>query len=89
MEPDIFSLEFLKTLKSSSDALDGLYGADRYRVVEAVLNNSLEKGHLQANTVVAQIIASQNIQKSTSRPHVGMISIPFQLKQPRPDRQNH
>ena len=30
------------TLKARSDALDGLYGADRHRVVEAVLNNSLK-----------------------------------------------
>ena len=38
----------LKTLKSSFDALDGFYSADRYRVVEAVVNNSLQKGHLRA-----------------------------------------
>ena len=38
----------LKTLKLSSDAVDGLYGADRWAVIEAVLNNSLSKGHIQA-----------------------------------------
>ena len=39
--------------------------------------------------VVAQVIASQNIQKSTSRLYVGMISTPFRLKKNRPDCQNH
>ena len=38
-----------KIIKSSSDALDGLPGADRWGVIEAVLNSSFQKGHLQAN----------------------------------------
>ena len=61
--------ENLKTLKSSSDALDELYGADRHRVVEAVLKNSFEKGSLQATKVVAQSIASQNVQKLSTDPY--------------------
>ena len=74
--PTYFS-EILKTLKSSYDALDGLYGADRHRVVEAVLNNSFSKGHVQAKKNVAQIVTSQNVQKSISRPYVEMISTQF------------
>ena len=41
--PTFFFLEILKTLKPSYDASDRLYGAYRYRVVEAVLNNSFQK----------------------------------------------
>ena len=33
--------------------------------------------------------ATQNVQKSISRPYFGMISTPFQLNKSRPDRQNH
>ena len=32
---------FLKAFRSGSGALGGFYGADRHRVVEVVLNNSL------------------------------------------------
>ena len=39
LEPDIF-FDGLEMVKSSFDALDGLYGADRHRVVKAVVNNS-------------------------------------------------
>ena len=42
-----------------------------------------------SNKVVVQIIASPNGQKSTSRQYVGMISIPFRIKKPCPDRPNH
>ena len=48
-------------MKSSSDDLDGRYGADRYRDVEAVLYNSFEKCNLHATTVPAQIIAPQHV----------------------------
>ena len=37
-----FFSEFLKTLKSSSEALDRLYGADRWGVIEAVFNNAFQ-----------------------------------------------
>ena len=40
--PNIF--ELLKILESSLDALDRLYRADGPRVVEAVVNNSFQKG---------------------------------------------
>ena len=36
--------ELFKILKSSFDALDRLYRPDRPRVVEAVLDNSFQKG---------------------------------------------
>ena len=75
-------------MESSSDALDGLYGADRQSVVGTVVNHSLYKGHLQAKKVVAQIIAPQNIQISTVRPYFGIISIPIRLNKTRTDRQN-
>ena len=42
MEPDIFVSRFFQTLKSRSDALDGLPGADPWGVIEAKLNNSLQ-----------------------------------------------
>ena len=47
------------TFKSSYDALDGRYGADRHRVVEAVLNNSLKKQHLKANKVTRKLSHSK------------------------------
>ena len=40
-------------------------GADRWGVIEAVWNRPFEKHHLQAKQVSAQIIASQNVQKSS------------------------
>ena len=56
---------FLKTLKSRSDALDGLLGSDRWGVIEAVLDSSLKKRNLQAKQISAQIMAYQNDQKSS------------------------
>ena len=82
------NLDFVQTVKSSSDALDGLLGADRWGVIEAVLNSSFQKRNVQAK-VFLQIIASQNGQKLTCRPYFGMIPIPFRIKKPCPDRQNH
>ena len=46
----ISSVSFCQTLKSSCDALDGLAGASRWGVIEAVLNSSFKKRHLQAKT---------------------------------------
>ena len=43
-DPDVKKIELLKILKSSLDALDRLSRPDRPRVVEAVLDNSLQKG---------------------------------------------
>ena len=43
-DPDVQKIELFKILKSSLDALHTLYRPDRPRVVEAVLNNSFQKG---------------------------------------------
>ena len=61
----MFFFENNNFFKSSFDALDGLYSPDQPRVVEAVLNNSFEKGHLQATNVFAHFPGTQNDQKST------------------------
>ena len=84
----MFSRNF-ETLKSSSDASDGLYGADPHRVVEAVLNNSLPKGNLHAGKVPARIIASQYVQESISRPNLGVFPIPNRVKKSRPTYWTH
>ena len=62
--PTYYFLECFQTFKSSSDTLDRLPGADRWGSTEAVLNSSFQKRRLQAKKVAAQIIASQNVQKS-------------------------
>ena len=76
--------ELFKILKSSFDALDRLYRPDRPRVVEAVLDNSFQKGEFLTKNVFSQIMGSQNVQKSTSRPTLGLIIIPNRIKKPRP-----
>ena len=43
-DPDVKVSNFSKISKSSLDALDRLYRPDRPRVVEAVSNNSFQKG---------------------------------------------
>ena len=53
------------------------------------MNHSFLKRPFKATKVVAQIISSQNIETSISRPYSKMISIPFRLKKPCPDSQNH
>ena len=39
-------LKFFKIIKSSSDALDGLPGADRWGVIEAKFNNPFQTHEL-------------------------------------------
>ena len=76
--------ELFKILKSSFDALDRLYRPDRPRVVEAVLDNSFQKGEFLTKNVFSQILGSQNVQKSTSRVTLGVILIPNRIKKSRP-----
>ena len=76
MSPTYF-FELEQKLKSGSDASDELYGADRHRVVKAVLNNSLQKGHLQAKNSFLANYCTPNCSKIGPRPYFGMISIPF------------
>ena len=59
-------------------------GGRRSRFEKNMLKTSFTR-----KNAVAQVIASKNAQKLTSRPYFGMISIPFGFKKPRPDRQNH
>ena len=70
-------VRFFKTLQQSSDALGGLYGADRRRIVKAVLNNYLLKDHLQATKSSRTNYRIPKCHKTISRPHFGMISIQF------------
>ena len=72
--------ELFQILKSSFDALDRLYRPDRPRVVEAVLDNSFQKAQFLSKTVFSQILGSQNVQKSTSRPALETFSIPNRIK---------
>ena len=56
-----------KTWKSSFDALDGLYGADRWGVIGAIVNNSFQKGHLQAKQLSRKLSPSKMFKH---RPHI-------------------
>ena len=49
-------IELFKILKSSLDALHRLYRIDRPRVVEAVSNNSFQKGQFLTKNVFSQIM---------------------------------
>ena len=57
--------------KFSLDASDRLYRPDRPRAVEAVLNNSFQKGNLYTKNIFALTLGPQNVLKPSSGPNLG------------------